>query len=210
VEAVTVKPVAERSTAKSCPSAKARSSTERAATKPAAASEACSASEAAPAAKPAATVEATSAVKSSTAVGSASTMEAASTAMGSTAAMAAATLSERQRGHTKNHKGKNCNENYRQDLLHFRPSNSTTQDCLAGTNFRRGNLRWQSTYRPILHPRRASSQTSPNANRDERMDDNEEPTRKTGEWGTRQKTVASDEWRAKKKQISHFVRDDAH
>jgi hypothetical protein len=110
-------------------------------------------------------------MKSSTAVGTASTMEAASTAMGSTPTMAAATLSERRRGRSKKHERNNrneyCgrNENYRQDLLHFSPSNPTTRDCRTGTNFRRGHLRWQPTYRPILHPRRASSQTPPNATR---------------------------------------------
>jgi len=138
VEAVSAKAVAERSTAKS------RSSTERAATKPA------------PAAKPAATVEATPAMKSSTSV------ETASTAMGSTAAMAAAAPGECQRRRTKNHERKNCKENYRQDLLHFSPSKPTARDCPTGTNFRRGHLRWQPTYGPILHPRRASkSKTAP-------------------------------------------------
>src|SRR6266478_3516393 len=146
-EAISAKAAAERSTGKSCPSAKSRSSTERTATKPAAAPESHSASEAAPAAKPAATVEASSAMESS-------------------AAMAAATLGERRRGHTKKHERKNCNENYRQGLFHFSPSNPTTRDCLAGTNFRRGHLPWQSTPRPILHPRRASSHAAPNANRD--------------------------------------------
>jgi hypothetical protein len=96
-------------------------------------------------------------------------MEAASTAMGSTAAMAAATLSERRRRHTKNHEHKNCNENYRQDLLHFSPSNPTNRDCLAGKTSAGDNLRRQPTYRPILHPRGASGQTPRNGNRDKKI-----------------------------------------
>jgi hypothetical protein len=93
-----------------------------------------------------------------TAVETTATVETASTTMGSTAAMAAAGPSECRRGHTKNHERKNCNqkyrcdENYRQGFLHFSPSNLTTRDCLAGTNFRRGHLRWQPTYPSILHP----------------------------------------------------------
>jgi hypothetical protein len=151
-----MKAAAERSTVKSCPFVNCRSSAERTA-----AAESHSAPEAAPGAKPAATVEATPAMKSSTAV------EAASTAMESAASMAAAALSERRRGHTKNHERNNCNENYgcnenyRQGFLHFSPSNPTTRDCRAGTNFRRGHLRWQPTYRPILHPRRARANRLP-------------------------------------------------
>jgi hypothetical protein len=137
VEAVTVKAAAERSAAKSCPSVKCRSSAERAA------------------AKPAASVEGAAAMKSSTAVETTSTMEAAASAMGSTAA-----LGECRRRRTKNYERNNRNENYRQDLLHFSPSNPTTRDYLAGTSFRRGHLRWQPTYRPILHPRRASRETA--------------------------------------------------
>jgi hypothetical protein len=81
-------------------------------------------------------------------------VEPASTAMESTATtMATAALGECRRGHTKNHERKNCcNENYRQGLLHLSPSNSTTRDRRAGTNFRWGRSRWQPTYRPILHP----------------------------------------------------------
>jgi hypothetical protein len=94
-------------------------------------------------------------MKSSSAVETASSMEAASTAM------AAAALGKCRRRRTKNHERKNCNENYRQGLLHFSPSNPTTRDCLAGTNFRRRHLRWQPTYRSILHPRRASSTLLP-------------------------------------------------
>jgi hypothetical protein len=55
-----------------------------------------------------------------------------------TAAMAAAALGERRRRRTKNHERKNCNENYRQGLFHFSPSNPTTRDYLAGTNLRWG------------------------------------------------------------------------
>jgi hypothetical protein len=83
-------------------------------------------------------------MKSSTAVEASTAMETASTAMESTSAMAAA-LGECRRRHTKNHEPKNCNENYRQDLLHFSPSNPTTRDHRAGTNFRRRHLRWQPT-----------------------------------------------------------------
>jgi hypothetical protein len=90
-------------------------------------------------------------MKSSTAVETASTMEAASAAMETTAAMAAA-LGECRRRRTKNHERKNCNENYRQGLFHFSPSNPTTRDRRAGTNFRRGHLHWQPTYHPILLP----------------------------------------------------------
>jgi len=137
-EAVTSKAAAERSTAKSCPSAKSRSSAERAATKSAAAAESRSAPEAAPAS----TAEPTTSVKSSTPA-----VEPASTAMETASAtMAAAALGECRRRHTKNHERNNCNEkcgcneNYRQGLLHFSPSNPTTRDCLAGTNFRRRHL----------------------------------------------------------------------
>jgi hypothetical protein len=133
---------------------------ERAATKPAAAAESRSAPEAAPAAKStasmksAATVEPTTSVKSSTTVETTS----ASAAMGSTATMAAAAPSECRRGHTKKHERNNCNENYgcnenyRQGFLHFSPSDPITRDRRAGTNFRRGHLRWQPTYCSILHP----------------------------------------------------------
>jgi hypothetical protein len=91
-------------------------------------------------------------MKSSTAVETASAMEAASTAMESTSAMAAAALGDCRRGHTKNHERKNCNENYRQGLLHFtRHSFTLSFEGPLPLN-RRGHLRWQPTYRPILHP----------------------------------------------------------
>ncbi len=81
-------------------------------------------------------------MKSSTAAETTSAaMEAASTAMESTTAMAAAALGECRRRRTKNDERKSCNENYRQGLLHFSPSNPTTRDGLAGTTFRRGHLR---------------------------------------------------------------------
>ena len=152
-----MKAVAERSTVKSCPTVKSRSSVERAAAKSAAAAKSRSAPEAAPTVKPVAAVEATPAVKSSTAMETAPTMKPASATVESSASMAAAALSECRRGRTKNHERRNCNENYWQGLLHFSPSDPTTRDRRAGTNFRRGHLRWQPTYRPILHPRCASS-----------------------------------------------------
>jgi hypothetical protein len=62
-------------------------------------------------------------------VETASTMEPASAAMESTAPMAAAALGDCRRGHTKNHERKECNENYRQGLLHFSPSDPTTRDA---------------------------------------------------------------------------------
>jgi hypothetical protein len=104
----------------------------------------------------------------STATEPASTVEPTTSVKSSTATTMAAALGECRRRRTKNHERKNCNENYRQGLLHFSPSDPTTRDGRAGTNFRRRHLRWQPTYRPILHPRRASNHP-PNANRDKRI-----------------------------------------
>jgi hypothetical protein len=107
-------------------------------------------------------------MKSSTAVESTTAVKSsASAAMESTAAMAATALSECRRRRTKNHERKNGNENYRQGLLHFSPSDPTTRDHRAGTNFRRGHLRWQPNYHHILHPRRASSHFLPTQPRQE-------------------------------------------
>jgi hypothetical protein len=75
-----------------------------------------------------------------------------STAVESTAAMAAATLSERRRGHTKKHERKNCNENYRQGLLHFSPSNPTHSGLPGRNKLPRGTLALAAHLPPHLTP----------------------------------------------------------